>query len=246
VSGFLQRVASGVLHAERAIHPSLGTIWSAAGMTGTGMMEPPGTAEPIESSGAVLAPPPPRGADASAPAATQQSTQQPAKPQMQPERNAPHSESASHADAEQPAIAETVTFKPLVGSPQRRAVANLPPALQANATTQHSRARPPPSHPVTSPEHSGLQQSTRPLVPAPPIPVSAMAGAGKAPSFLPPSQHHPQPAQSVAEEPESIEIHIGRIEVLAAPSRPAQTAVPRSARKSLDLVEYLGRERRSR
>jgi hypothetical protein len=251
MSGFLQRLASGVLHAQPAIHPAVGTIWSAAGMTGPGMGEPLATAEPFESSVEVRVPPLPRRTDAPAPPATQPSTQQPAQPQIQPERSAPVSESAVHKDAEQPAIAEAVAFQPLVASPQRRVVSALPPAPQANANPQQSETIPPPRHQATSPEHAGAQplhriETARLLVPAPPIPVPAPAGARKAPSFLPPSQRQAQPAASLAEEPDSIEIHIGRIEVLAAPPRPAQPAAPRPARKSLDLGEYLRGERRSR
>jgi hypothetical protein len=250
MSGFLQRLASGVLHEQRAIHPAVGTIWSAPGITGPGMMEWPGMAEPIQSSEDVRLPPSPRRADAPASPATQQFTQQPATPQMQPERIAPVSDSAVRGDAEQPAIAEAITFQPLVASTQRRTVSTLPPAPHANETTEQSEAIPPPRHPVISPENSPHQmygiESTQPLVPALRIAVPAMVGAHKAPSFLPPSQRHAQLAQSVVEEPNSVEIHIGRIEVLAAPSRPAQTPAPRSARKSLDLGEYLRRERRSR
>jgi hypothetical protein len=76
--------------------------------------------------------------------------------------------------------------------------------------------------------------------------VPVPAGARIAPSFPPPSQRQAQPAPSLAEESDAIEIHIGRIEVLAAPPRPAQPAAPRPARKSLDLGEYLRGERRSR
>jgi len=254
MSGFLRRLAAGVLHEQRAIHPAAGTIWSAAGMTGPGIMEPPGTAEPIESSSEVRARPSPRRADAPAPPEkqqpTQHSTQQPAKPLRLPEDNAPVSDSAVKRDAEQSAIAEAITFQPLVASPQRRAVATLAPAPQANATTQQGEAASPPRHQVTSPEHTSSQQiprieSTRPLAPGSRIPVPAIADARKAPSFLPPSQRQARPPQSPAEEPDSIEIHIGRIEVLAAPPRPEQPAKPKSARKSPDLGEYLRRERRS-
>jgi hypothetical protein len=232
-------------------------------MTRPASMEPSGTAAPMEFSGEVRVPPSPRRADVPASPATRQSTQQPAKPRMQPERNAPVSDGAPWtaaatanfmSDAEQPAIAEADTFQPLVASPQRRVVSTPPPAPQANAnrqgqanaTTQPSEAISPPRHQVTSPERTDLQQTTRPLVPAPRIPVPAMAGARKALPFPPPSQRHPQPPQSLVEEPDSVEIHIGRIEVLAAPSRPAQPAAPQSERKSLDLGEYLRRERRSR
>ena len=208
MSGFLQRLASGVLHAQPAIHPAVGTIWSTAGMNGPGMKEPLAT-----------------------------------------QRGAPVSESALHKHAEQPAIVEAVTFQPLV-APQRRVVSALPPAPQTKANPQQSEALPPPRHQATSPEHTGPRplhpiETARPLVPAP-LPVPAPAGARKAPSLLPLSQRQAQPAPSLAEEPDSIEIHIGRIEVLAAAPRPAQPAAPRPARKSLDLAEYLRGERRSR
>ncbi len=231
MSGFLQRLASGVLHAQPAIHPVVGTIWSPAGMQGPDMTKSLATAETFESSVEVRVSPLPRRADAPAPPARQPSTQQPAKPQIPPERSAPVSESAVHKDAEQPAIVEAVAFQPLVSS---AVISALPPAPQA-----------------TSPEHTGPQplhriETARPLVPAPPMPVPVPAGARIAPSFPPPSQRQAQPAPSLAEESDSIEIHIGRIEVLAAPPRPAQPAAPRPARKSLDLGEYLRGERRSR
>ena len=218
MSGFLQRLASGVLDTRRAIHPAAGTIWSAAEMTG-----PPLAAEPIESLREVGVPP---------------SSRRAARSQIQPERDAPVSEGAEHSEA--------VTFEPLVEFWQRRAVS----APQAKATAQESDSVLLPRQQASSTKQGSLQQidraeAVRPLVPAstPRIPAPAMAGAGKAPSFLPPSRRHAQPAQSLVEEPDSIEIHIGRIEVLTAPSRPAQSAAPRPARKSLDLREYLRRSR---
>jgi hypothetical protein len=242
MSGFLQRLASSVLDAQRAIHPVVGNIWSAGEVTEPDVREPLAAAEPFESSV-----PLPRRADAPAPAVTQPSTQQAAAPQIQPERSTPVSESAVHHDAQEPAIVEGVAFQPLVASPQ------------------HSEAIPPPPHPVTSPEHTGPLppqpvtspkhtaprpphriEIARPLMPVPPIPVPAPAGARKAPALQPLSQRQAQPAASLPREPDSIEIHIGRIEVLAAAPRPAQPAAPRPTRKSLDLGEYLRGERRSR
>jgi hypothetical protein len=243
MSGFLQRLASGVLHAQRAIHPSVGTIWTSAAITGTGMMEPPGTAEPIESSADNRVPPTPHGADAPAPPETQQSTQQPAKPQRHTVRSAQPSDNAGRREAEPSAFGESVAFEPLVTSPQRSAV-----SAQPDAAMQQSDTIPPSRQQEPSARRAGLQQhqieSTRPLVPAPRILVPAMAGARKAPSFPPPSKRHAPPTQSVVEQPDSIEIHIGRIEVLAAPPRAAKPAAPAPARKSLDLGEYLRRERR--
>jgi hypothetical protein len=245
VSGFLQRLASGVLHAQPAIHPAVGAIWSTGGTNEPGIREPLGTAEPFESSVEVGAPRMPHRADRPAPAAAQPSTQQPAKLQVQPERSAAVPESAI-----QRRIAEAGAFPPLVAFPHQN-VSVLPPAPQANANPQQSEAIPPPRHQATSPEHTGPRprhriETARPLVPAPPMPVPVPAGARIAPSFPPPSQRQAQPAPSLAEESDAIEIHIGRIEVLAAPPRPAQPAAPRPARKSLDLGEYLRGERRSR
>jgi hypothetical protein len=242
MSGFLQRLASGVLHTQQAIHPAAGTIWSAAGMAGQEKIASPGTAEPIESSVEVRVPAWQRSVDASELPATQRSTQQPVKPQIQPAYNGLSSDSAVRKNSEQAEIAEAAAFHPLVAPAHQRVVSTAPAAPQADAVTHQSKATPSPRH----------QQQVHPietaplLVPSPRIHASAIAGARKASSFLQPSSRRAQPAQSQTAEPDSIEIHIGRIEVLAAPPRPAQPAAPRSPRKSLDLGEYLRRERRPR
>jgi hypothetical protein len=219
MSGFLQRLALGVLHPQPAIHPAVGTIWSAAGTNEPGRNEPLATATPFESSGEVRAPLSPRRADAPAAAATQPSTRQPGKPHIQPERSEDVPESAVQA------IVAAGAFQPLVAFPQRRVVSALPPVSQADADP-HDRA--------TSPKLTGPQ------------PLHRIETTRTAPSSLPTSQRQAQPAPPLTEEPDSIEIHIGRIEVLAAAPRPAQPATPRPARKSLDLAEYLRGERRSR
>jgi hypothetical protein len=223
MSGFLQRLASGVLHPQPAIHPAVGTIWSAAGMNEPGMNEPLATAEPFESSVEVRAPLSPRRADA----ATQPSTQPPAKPQVQPERSADVPEGAVQA------IVAAGAFQPLVAFPQRRVVSALPPVSQADADPQR-QANSPPHDRAASPELTG------------PRPLHRIETTRTAPSSLPSSRRQAQPAPPLTGEPDSIEIHIGRIEVLAAAPRPAQPAAPRPARKSLDLAEYLRGERRSR
>ena len=56
-----------------------------------------------------------------------------------------------------------------------------------------------------------------------------------------------QPAAQPAAVPDEIQIHIGRIEVTATPPAPAvERPAARSPRKSLDLGEYLKRDRRAR
>jgi hypothetical protein len=230
MTGFLQRLASGVLHPESAIHPTVGTVWSAPGMTGP--------AEPFESSVDVGVPPLARGADAPALAATQPSIQQVVKSPIQSRRSAAIPETAVQA------LVEADDFQPLVAFPHRKGVSALPPVPHAAADPQQSHANSAVRPQATSPERTGPRplpriEVARPLVPA-------QAGAPTAPSFLPPSPRQAQPAPSLAQEPDSIEIHIGRIEVLAAPPRPAQQVAPRPARKSLDLAEYLRGNRRSR
>jgi hypothetical protein len=229
MSGFLQRLASGVLHSRQAIHPAVGTIWSAAGMTGPGIDEPLAAGERFESS-----------VDAPTSSATQPFSPQPTKPRIESDRSTHASENTVHKEEERPAIVEAVAFQPLVASAQWMALSTPPPVAQANSNTQQSEAISPPHRQASSPERTGAQpphriETARPLLPAPSIPGPAPASARKTTS-----------AQSLSEERDSIEIHIGRIEVLAAPPRPVQPAAPRPTRKSFDLGEYLRGERRSR
>jgi hypothetical protein len=65
-------------------------------------------------------------------------------------------------------------------------------------------------------------------------------------SHSPVAAIRPQPAAQPPREPDEIEIHIGRIEVTAAPQQAAPRPIAQPARKSLDLGEYLRRDRRSR
>jgi hypothetical protein len=256
MSGFLQRLASGVLHAQRAIHPAVESIWSAPGISAPGKMPAPGAAEPIEFSSEVLTPPPPRRVDTPGPPGTQTPGQLHSIPHAQPEGSNPASDRAVDSRAQLPAIARTVIaegvpFQPLVVPPQRKGVSTLPPEQQANEATQPSEVNLHPLIHASPPEHSGLKQqqsveTARSLVPAPRIPAPPRSPGAQAPSFRSPSQRPAQSAQSLREEPDAIEIHIGRIEVLAAPPRPAQPAATKPARKSLDLGEYLRRDRRPR
>jgi hypothetical protein len=246
MSGFLQRLASSVLHARSELHPSSGTIGSAARMTGPAPIEWPGSDEPVESPSEVRAPRPQRHDDAPA-----SPPPPPPRARTPPERKAAVSDETGSEDADQPAIAEAVALQPLVARPPT--AASTPPPGSPAAISRRSDAGTAPRDPATAPEPADMPRldrvgPTRPPAPAPRVPARAAADAGKAPSFLPSSQRRARPAQSVAEAPDSIEIHIGRIEVLAAPSRPAQQppAPPPPERKSLDLREYLRREPRSR
>jgi len=231
MSGFLQRLARGVLQSEQTLHPDVGSIWSA-----------PRVPEPIETSSEILVRSSPRHPDA---------------PTAQPVPTV--RDRAPRYEVEQPTIsrirlesdlADTPAFKPLVELPQQKAVF-VPSALQHPAEasrrgdaipTADQSERPP----ELAPEFPIAQ---RPLPGEParsPMPTLRIASPVAAPpheSSPFPRQLHAAPPQ--ASEPDSIEIHIGRIEVLAAPQRPAQPAAPPPARKSLDLVDYLRRDRRA-
>jgi hypothetical protein len=245
MSGFLRRLAAGALHPQPAIHPSVGTIWSAAETMGRGTGAP-AMEESIESTSEVLAPPPGRTDAEPSGAHPPQPDPHLHIPRMHPQGSIPFPDRKAHKHAMPPAIDEAAAFSPLVANPERRDVFTPP---QANSAAQSNPGILPP-HGI-SPVGAGSQsprrtEFTTPLVPAPRMPVPAISAVRTAPAFLPPSQRPAQPAPSHAEERDAIEIHIGRIEVLAAPPRPAQPAAPGGARKSLDLGEYLRRERRPR
>jgi len=224
MSGFLERLASGVLRANSSIHPSVGSIWSA-----------PRSGEAIESSSEIQtsrrddAPPRPPIEQRSHTAA--QHTNQP-----QP---------APAPSAAPPTPAESVVFKPLVAVPQQETFV----AGQSELTLAHREKLP------REPEHDTNPDRLRPivspsrLVPATKTPTLPLSANRASPSFMPsqrPASSRPQSAQRPSGESDSIEIHIGRIEVLAAPQRAAQPAAPARPRKSVDLAEYLRRDRRAK
>jgi hypothetical protein len=216
---FLRRLAFGMLHPDRAIHPGIGSMWSA-----------PRDMAPVESSGEILVSPHPE--DSLSPAL------------MQTDRDTMMRGTAPRRRTERPSDPELnvpATFRPLVPLSPGDAFSaprTLDPALHNEAFTPKLPAAPPETaipQPVLRSESSRL-----------PIPSTRIATphpiAGREPV---PFMRQAQPAQLPTSEHDAIEIHIGRIEVLAAPPPPPQPA-PRPARKSLDLGEYLRRERRTR
>jgi len=240
MTGFLRRLASGVLHTEPAIHPEVGSMWSA-----------PRAAEPVESSGEILVPPPSRPAD--------HGTSSP----LEPIRDTTTRETAPHPQTEQPAIhgtqpessvAEAPTFKtafkPLVPLSQPHAFAAPPTprhALGASLASAPARNREAvlPAGPAAPPQTAHPQPSLHAQSSRLPISTSRISAPLPPAAREPAPSRPPQRAQPPASEPDSIEIHIGRIEVLAASPPPPQPA-PQPARKSLDLAEYLRRDRRTR
>jgi len=244
MSNFLQRLAAGVMHPQRAIHPSVGSIWSAAGVTGaetTGpLLSAPASPETVEFSSEMVVPPSPRPVSApTTPAPTEPNFPLPKQPDLAPQRHAPIRTAFPHQNLERPSILEApartaVAFQPLVALPQKSAGTAALFGPQSNEGIGQSAGILRPGLRPTA------EQFPRLAVPPPRIPAPA------APSLRPPSGQTAQHAQSPTHEPDAIEIHIGRIEVLAAQPRPVQPAAPTPARKSLDLREYLRRERRPR
>ncbi len=229
MSGFLDRLASGVLRADRSIHPSVGSIWSA-----------PRSVDAVESSSEILVPRAPRRADA------------PPRPPIQKRsradaQNTVQTQPAPAPPAAQPAIAESVVFKPLVAVPQPdtlvagKSELTMPPHRENLQREQAQHTDPDRPRPIVSPSH---------LVPATNSPALPVSANRTSPSFMtpqsPPSSRPLQSTQKPSSESDFIEIHIGRIEVLAAPQRAAQPAAPARPRKSVDLAEYLRRDRRAK
>ncbi|HTV13586.1 MAG TPA: hypothetical protein VME68_02650 [Acidobacteriaceae bacterium] len=236
---FLDRIASGVLHAQPAIHPSVGTLWSSPATKAPAMMEPLAP----DTSAEVLAPPSPYPASRESHEAPTQ-----ARPLTEPPGSSSQPSELSQGDAEEPGFVERVAFHPLVTA--QRPIATPLRASPADAATEQSVAAMTAQEPtVAATQRSRVlpvqtTESVQPLVPAPPVHTSAISAAGRRAPDAAASPRRQQPANLPTDERDSIEIHIGRIEVLAAPPRPAQPAAPKPAPKSLDLGEYLRRERR--
>jgi hypothetical protein len=225
MSGYLRRLASSVLHGERAIHPDVGSVWSAARHD----------REPFESPGAMLVP------------SRHEDTLIPAR--MQPDRDTTARGTAPYPGAKEPPDAElsdaklnvAATFTPLVPLAQREdfsAPRTPDPALHNEAFTSGDPAAPPATTISQTPLRG--ESSRLPVLSTRMAPPQTVAGGEPAPLAL-----RSQPAQPPASEPDTIEIHIGRIEVLATPP-PAPRPAARPARKSPDLAEYLRRDRRTR
>jgi hypothetical protein len=215
--GYLQRMAASVLSRERAIHPVVGSLWA-----------PQSGAAPIEQSGEMLVPGSRSVHDAEA-----DRGQNLPRTVLHPEQDSAEStrvasEPAAHTDASHSnAGAEMKLLLPM-----------------ANALASEQ------IHSLPIENESGQPQSQRstftPLVPEFVQRPAAQNLAMQAPAPLHSAAQRSHPVAQPAHEPDTIEIHIGRIEVLAAQPQPAQRPPARPAHKPLDLREYLGRGGRTR
>lgn len=259
MSGFLQRMASGVLHSKPAIHPSIGTLFAPPRSRDAGI-------EAIETVSEFLVRPAQRHDDSPASTwAERGMTRENMTRTITGNVAGPPAESpAASPPAAGPAFAGAIDFEPLVALPQRsisapQFIAHAPSPASAHEESSTSAERPqtPEDRIEINPDlkvnrqHQGqsahpgestIQPSTS-LIAAPAAPArrdyaSFASSAARAAA--------PAPVQASSRSQDEIEIHIGRIEVLAAPPRPAQPAASKPARKSIDLVEYLRRDRRVR
>jgi hypothetical protein len=222
MSGPLHRIASGVLHPARNLHPALGSVWT-----------PPHTVDAPETPGEVL------------------------------EHTVPRP-FASHTESQRPGVAlpSEARATPTLLPPETAPISRNAPALPSgpNAVTNRldppvaisgSRVIPPAANAETTgaPNADGTKVDSRsafvPLLPEQRFvaPARALTPTQPVPRERP---THAQPIAQAARQPDEIEIHIGRIEVTAPPAPPLARPAPHPARKSLDLGEYLKRERRSR
>lgn len=215
--GYLQRMAGSALSRERAIHPSVGSLWA-----------PQPRTDSVEESGETFV-----SSIISQP--VEKRIQNPLQMQGQP----------THLQEESLEVAaeQASQFTPLIET-------------KAMMPAQHpSKTQVPSIHamPRTVPQTDGTGE----LKPAeswpqghsfsPLVAKSSQSGAAHLSSTAlsaaplhvnsPQRQFFAQPAH----EPDSIEIHIGRIEVLAAQPQPSPRPAAQPVKKSLDLGEYLRR-----
>ncbi len=249
MSGYLQRIASGVLSPARAIHPMVGSMWAA-----------PGKAEPIET---ILG-------EAPTDAGPRRSTMLRGEAAH---AKAAMSDKASSLDVEQSETGPIRSADLLIEATDRSTTAE---PVRGGSESRTSPATPVAIHPLLAADRPGgvatelksqrrnaseFREAGAAEQPGPaersaparftPLVVSASPNASDSIRVLhsPLGTERRNPASltttQAAQEPDEIQIHIGRIEVTAAlpqpPARPA--AKPRS---SVDLGEYLKRDRRAR
>jgi hypothetical protein len=224
MKSYLHRMAASTLSRERSVHPVLGTLWA-----------PQRSADAFELSGETIMPgaKPQRTQDA-------EQTQTPVQPQMQAHLLVqPTRVDSLHIESEQ-----SSAFMP-----QTRAEAGMPMHSSSEAQRIHAisalaRATSPTEGNGELPPAGSEPQrrNFKPLVPESSEQAQASQNAA-VPAVAAPrvDSLRRQPVAQPAREPDTIEIHIGRIEVLAAQPQQVQRPPAQPARKSLDLGEYLRR-----
>jgi hypothetical protein len=214
---YLHRMAANALSRERSIHPVLGSLWASQR-----------SADSFEASGETLVP-----------GTKPQRAQGLEQLQVQPTRV-----DSVHIEQEQSPAERGPDVTPWSGPKEVMPIHPSSEAQRVHAiSTLSGTASPAESDgglPTVRPESQ--QRNFKPLVPESSQRVQASQNVA-VPAVATPriDSSRRQALAQPAREPDSIEIHIGRIEVLAAQPQPAQRPPAQPARKSLDLGEYLRR-----
>jgi hypothetical protein len=241
MSGYLQRLASSVLHPASAVHPLLTPLWVAPRK----METPETTLIEDETSRAAVQP--------NSFAETRQTVR---------DQTTPASTDRFTDVTARPEVARTVsepTTNPAASDPYRPLVAAKQHGTIIRPASQLASVKNEPIDAKEPNEADGVQQSEatkqavhaqfKPLVDPvilPPQATSQIRAALPAQNADHRTHARPQSMAQSAREPDEIQIHIGRIEVTAALPQPPARPQVKPVRKSLDLGEYLKRDRRAR
>jgi hypothetical protein len=230
LSGYLQRLVLSARHAG-TVRPMLGSIFAGAqkgGLPGSLEQE----VEPEEGAAPHLRPhapePPPRRA--SAPDVPLERTAAPSA------YIAPHAGDPYERNVD-PVAAEKAMLRALVPNP-RPEIVNVPAPHSAEPASHKPNE---PAQPV--PEPAPRELKIERLMPLMPLNMANLRSAAPlpAPVARPTGSSPDRPSKAAtSRDPEEIQIHIGRIEVTAAPPAPVRVT-PKPARKSPDLQAYLDR-----
>jgi hypothetical protein len=208
MSGYLRRIASSVLHPQRAIHPAVGSLWM-----------PLRNTVPSEQLSETIETIVPRS-----------STQ----PDAQHTRSDPTRMGTEQRSAAPRHVLPTRAPKPFEAKlePEHPLIAVRDATRTQARDGQHADdlARPTAFTPLVATSSRASMLQPRGIAPA------SMLSRERTLPVIP----------SPSSQPDEIEIHIGRIEVAAVLPQPAPHPPARPVRKTLDLGEYLKRDRRNR
>jgi hypothetical protein len=218
MKSYLHRMAANALSRERSIHPVLGSLWASQQ-----------NANSFEASGETLVP-------GTKPQRAQNAEQ--IQAQVQPVRvdSVRIEQEQRPAERGSDVMPRTgpeavMPIHPSSETQRVAAISTLPriaPLAESDGGLQTVRSEPQRNFRPLVPESSERAQTSQNVA----VPAAA------APRV---DSHRRQALAQPKREPDSIEIHIGRIEVLAAQPQPAQRPPAQPTRKSLDLGEYLRR-----
>lgn len=226
MNGYLQRLAASAIKPARSLHPTVGSRWAAA------------SSGVVEEASETLVPMAPRtgliGVSSGGTARTSNleqpmvETSHAARPEAGPVDEPARGGMEARGEGVEAQRVRT-DGRPAFPTEAARVSSSAEEGEEAAAAPTEAPAAPPRVFVPLLPEVRGTAMQARTLMPAGGQPVRA------------------RPMGQAPPEGDAIEIHIGRIEVTAArPQSSLPPAARPAARKSLDLGEYLKRDRRSR